>query len=437
MSFLDIIRNLFRNNKKIARIETTNFTKTFGTSDAFKLILKENDNPLANKDVEMEINGRKYTKKTDDDGVASLNINLPCGTYPILILFEDDEYKQVTAQAKINVLPVISTQDITMQEEDGSQFIAIASSATGVRLENIPITFKINGVKYERETKDNGEAGLNIKLPKGDYNITTSYKDISNENVIHITERPKVPTRIEGTNVNKAKSDPLQYQCAVYDDKGRVAGTVKLTINGRTYEKTPNSEGLYKLNINLPVGSYQLTAQYLGDKDHLGSQVVNTIVIVEDPPKGEYNPIRIQYQPNAYTCGPTSLAMCSQILGKSTSISSFSNACYTDSSGTAPNDLIAGARKLGFKLQSIPRNYDGVKNAIDAGKPIVAHIKTRGVSCLGWVNDYGHYVVIFDYDDGYYHVADPTKGIAWCRASMIDNATYNYEGIKYYSVELL
>ena len=194
---------------------------------------------------------------------------------------------------------------------------------------------------------------------------------------------------------------------------------------------------LYKLDINLQPGTYQITAQYKGDEEHLGSQVVNTIHIVPDPVKTVYNPIRIQYQPNSYTCGPTSLAMCSQILGKSTSISAFSNACYTTGNGTSPSNLIYGAKKLGFKVTAIDRSYSAVKKAIDSGKPVIAHVMTKTMSCLGWQGNYGHYVVIYDYDDGYYHVADPTKGIGWCYKTQVDGATIGYEGIQYYSVELI
>lgn len=438
MSFLDIIRNLFSNNKKVAQILTTNFEKTFGADDAFKLILHDiNGTPLANKKVTLTINGEEYTRTTDDTGVATLNIRLQCGKYPIVIDFEDNEYKKTSAGAIVTVNPVITTQNMKMTEKDGSQFIAIASNINGVRLEGVPITFNINGIDYKRTTGINGEAKININLNQGSYKITTTSLNVKNENTIEIGPKPKLTTRMEGTNINKAKSDSTPYQCAVYDANGRVHGTVAITINGVTYDRAADSEGLYKLNINLNPGSYQVTAKYLGDDSHLASQIVNTVVIVEDPKKTVYNPVSWLRQPNNYTCGPTSLAMCSQILGKSTSISAFANACYTTQNGTSPSNLIAGARKLGFKLTEIPRNVSGVSKAIESGKPVVAHVMTGTMSCLGWQGNYGHYVVIYEWNDSVYYVADPMKGISQCSHWSIDNATRNYSGIKYYSVELI
>ena len=438
MGFLETILSLFSNNKKTAKILTTNFDKTFGTPDAFKVILRdENDKILKNKNVKIEINTVEYTRPTDDNGVSTLNINLMCGEYVALITFEDDEYKKTTAYSKVTVNPVISTQDMTMTEKDGSQFIAIASSETGVRLEGVPVDFTINGVTYSRNTGVNGEAKLNINLAQGKYKITTKSFNTVTENTITINPKPKLTTRMEGTNINKAKSDSTPYQCAVYDANGRVSGQVDITINGVTYSKTPDSQGLYKLNINLQPGSYSLTAKYLGDDTHLASQIVNTIVVVADPVKKVYNPVSWLRQPNNYTCGPTSLAMCSQILGKPTSISAFSNACYTTGNGTSPANLIAGAKKLGFKLTQIPRNINGVKAAIDSGKPVVAHVMTKTMTCAGWQGNYGHYVVIYDYGTVYYYVADPMKGLARCTHASVDGATIGYEGIKYYSVEVI
>jgi hypothetical protein len=437
MGFIDWLKQLLSNNKKNARIITRDVSKTFGEKDQLEVALVEDDAPVIDKNVTIGINGKTYARKTDADGIARLNINLPVGEYEAKIEFVDDDYNYMNAYCKVTVNPVITTQDMKMTEKDGSQFIAIASSVTGVRLSGVPVIFTINGINYERTTDMVGEAKININLMKGDYEIITTSLKVSEKNTIHIDEKPKIPTRMEGVNISKAYSDKTAYQCAVYDDKGRVGGAVDITVNGKTYTKNNDETGLYKLNINLQPGTYQLTAQYHGDNEHLPSQIINSIHIVEDPkqPERVYNPIKIQYQPNSYTCGPTSLAMCSQVLGNPVSISAFANACYTNGNGTSPANLMAGARKLGFKVTAIGRSYAAVKNAIDNDKPVIAHVMTKTMKCLGWQGNYGHYVVIYDYDNGYYHVADPTKGISWCWKDQVDGATIGYEGIQYYSVE--
>ena len=145
MSFLDFLKNLFSNNKKDARIITADLSKTFGEKDPLEVGLFEGKTALPDKNVNIKINGVTYSRKTDENGVAHLNINLPVGEYEPMISFVDDDYNYTSAYCKVTVNPVITTQDMKMTEHDGSQFIAIASSVTGVRLSGVPIVFTVNG----------------------------------------------------------------------------------------------------------------------------------------------------------------------------------------------------------------------------------------------------------------------------------------------------
>ena len=152
------------------------------------------------------------------------------------------------------------------------------------------------------------------------------------------------------------------------------------------------------------------------------------------------NPLVMDYQDNGYTCGPTSLSMAIQMLYSYTSEKECAKKCGTViGSGTSPDKLIAGAKSLGYKLTSIPRNYKSVLASLDKGKPVIAHIETGGKTkpaCLSFVNNYGHYILIYRAVNSKYYVADPTKGLKKCDPSMIDKAT-NGRDIKYYSVGII
>ena len=151
------------------------------------------------------------------------------------------------------------------------------------------------------------------------------------------------------------------------------------------------------------------------------------------------NPLCIDYQDKSTTCGPTSLSMAIQMLYGYKSESVCAKACKTGSSGTAPDNLIAGAKSLGYKLTKITRISSAVKNNLKLGKPVIAHIETGGKTkpaCLGYINNYGHYILIYGVSGDYYLVADPTKGLRKCKFSQIDKAT-NGRSINYYSVTIL
>ena len=149
------------------------------------------------------------------------------------------------------------------------------------------------------------------------------------------------------------------------------------------------------------------------------------------------NPLVMDYQDKNTTCGPTSLSMAIQCLFGYVSEKKCATACHTGSSGTDPSNLIAGAKSLGYKVTKISRNKTAVKAALTKAEPVIAHIQTKPATCLGYVGDYGHYILIYGLtSDGYYKIADPTKGIKKCKASNIDHAT-NGRSIHYYRVGIL
>ena len=165
MGILEWIKNILGNNKKNAKLITKELVKTYGEKDQLEVGLYEGNLPLQGKIVTFNINGKDYDRKTDNDGIARLNINLNPGAYTPLISFSDDEYNLETAFTNVIV---------------------------------------------------------------------------------------RAKTRMEGTDVNMTFQDGTKYQCAVYDDiSGRIMGEVDLTINGIKYHRKADSEGLYKLNLNL------------------------------------------------------------------------------------------------------------------------------------------------------------------------------------------
>lgn len=150
------------------------------------------------------------------------------------------------------------------------------------------------------------------------------------------------------------------------------------------------------------------------------------------------NPLVMNYQDNGYTCGPTSLSMAIQMLFGYVSEKKCATACGTViGSGTSPDMLINGAKKLGYKLTKINRNKTAVKSALSKAEPVIAHIQTKPATCLGYTGDYGHYILIYGMtNDGLYKIADPTKGIKKCKPTILDHAT-NGRAIYYYRVGIL
>lgn len=145
-------------------------------------------------------------------------------------------------------------------------------------------------------------------------------------------------------------------------------------------------------------------------------------------------PVAMNYQDNGYTCCPTSFSMATMCLYGYRSEKKCAEVLGTVyGSGTSPSNLVANAPKLGYQAIPIKRNYDAVLKSLQKGRPVIAHIQTKPATCLGYKGDYGHFILIYWCKKGVYFIADPTKGIVKCKASILDKAT-NGRNIKYYSI---
>ncbi len=135
--------------------------------------LDSEGNILANQNVSFNINGVFYNRKTNENGTAKLNINLPVGNYTIT---STNPATGENAANNITVLSTITGDDIVKYYKNGTQYTATFLDGEGNPLNNGTASFNINGVMYGRKIV-NGTAKLNINLPPGNYTITAMNPD--------------------------------------------------------------------------------------------------------------------------------------------------------------------------------------------------------------------------------------------------------------------
>ena len=109
---------------------------------------------------------------------------MPAGEYVITAI---NPVTGENAANNITVLPVLSASDLKMKYMDGSKFRATLLDGQGKPYAEQRVQFNVNGVLYSRTTDSNGQAELNIRLPAGEYIITSSYNGANIANKITIT----------------------------------------------------------------------------------------------------------------------------------------------------------------------------------------------------------------------------------------------------------
>ena len=271
------------------KLTVDDFSKIYGTPNPLEVGLSLNNEPLVNYAVNFNINGVRYTRYTDNQGIARININLMPGVYDCNVWFEGDSTHDSTS--KSIKITVYDKKHITLLAVDFTKTygtpdpLKITLYHQTSPLVNKEVYITINGVTYTRITDNKGEARLNINLIPGEY--TTNVVTFSDSEYAQASKTIKVTvksnTKMDGTNVTKTYSQSLAYQCAVYDAfDNRVNCEVSLTINGVTYIRKSGDDGLAKLNIRLREGEYVLKAEYKGDATHNPSSITNTVVVLPD-----------------------------------------------------------------------------------------------------------------------------------------------------------
>jgi C1A family cysteine protease len=163
-------------------VENHDLVKYYRNASKYSVkVLDDKGSPLAGANVSFNINGVFYTRQTNSDGIASLNINLLPGNYTITA-----QYEGLKVSNSIKVLNVVETEDLVMKYRDGSKFSAKVLDNQGSPYPNQSVTFNINGVFYTRMTNNDGVANLNVNLMPGKYLITTTFNGLSVSNTILI-----------------------------------------------------------------------------------------------------------------------------------------------------------------------------------------------------------------------------------------------------------
>ena len=203
-------------------------------------LVDENNNPLAGVPIKIGFNGKAYNKTTDLDGGAKLQINLQYeNIYTFAICFlGDDEYKASFEVAKIDV-----------------------------------------SKKYPKPNKAN-ESSQSMEISKVQKNtrLLTSivYSDMLTESVLKSEGRAGKYFTVKLLDNNRKPLADMD---------------MKIGFNGKVYNKTTDSTGEARLQINLlKPTTYTFAIAYLGDEKYQASFEVAKITVSKNTPKLSASP---------------------------------------------------------------------------------------------------------------------------------------------------
>ena len=260
----DIYNSAFKNAKVtvLSVIESYDLVKYYkNESQYYATFLDKQGKPVANNTtVTFNINGVFYTRYTNENGTAKLNINLIPANYIITSIHPNGEKKG----RNITVLSTILSKDLVKYYKNESQYYATFLDKQGKPVaNNTTVTFNINGVFYTRYTNENGTAKLNINLIPANYIITSIHPDgLQRGNNIFVNKTLITYDISQPCN----KTGTATFNAEVLDGQGRPLSNASVTflIAGKVLTKITDEKGIAFINIKAYPGVYTITTTYNG-----------------------------------------------------------------------------------------------------------------------------------------------------------------------------
>jgi hypothetical protein len=270
--------SLSKKVKVLSSIVGSDLTKYHGYTSKYKVTFWKDGSPLANANVTFKIKGKTYTKTTNKNGVAKLNINLAVGKYVVTVTnpYSKEKVSHNIVVKKDKTAFKFKAKTYIVSNKKG-KFTVTLKSKHGVLLKNKKVSFTYNNKTVTSKTDANGKASITIPvLAKGTYKI--SFRYAGNNNYYSNKNKAKIiisnPTTKVSAPVLKMKyNDGSKLKVKLTTTEGSVLAnkTVKIKINGKSATSKTNSKGIAKFAIkDLNPGVYKIsyTHSQKGSKDY-------------------------------------------------------------------------------------------------------------------------------------------------------------------------
>ena len=248
--------------KSKAAIDAEIISNTYKNSVIEASLKDKSNNALGNRQISLTINGKTYTETSDNNGIATFELDLDAGKYAVSVKSSDIDYESDEKALNIEIVPakaIISGESIQKYYNDEGKISISIKDSENNPLSNMAIVYTVNAVDYTASTDDEGNAALDVDELPGNYTVQIKLDDKNYEGESTVNaEVLAIPSQIVAKNLVKYFKNNTQLSITLKDNNGNVLAGEKIsfTISGKTYTKTTDAKGMASLTINNKVGSY-------------------------------------------------------------------------------------------------------------------------------------------------------------------------------------
>ena len=165
----------------------------------------------------------------------------------------------------------------THYAKSATYFKVTLKDKNGKAIANQKITLKVNGKKYSATSNKNGIASVKTAaLSVGSYTVALSYAGSSAYSSSSLSKKVKVLSSINGGDITRYYGPVSQYSVTFWKNYNALANTkVSFKVNGVTYTKTTDKNGVAKLPVNLAPGKYVITTTNPYSKEKLSNNYIS------------------------------------------------------------------------------------------------------------------------------------------------------------------
>ena len=266
-------------------IDCEDYVDEYNSTDEIVITLYDSEaKVIKGVDVTVDITSPK-TYTTDNKGQIRVPINeLNAGFYRAIISFDGNEnFTSSNQRINVNINKIASQiiyQNMTTTAVDvatdgrvGEYFTITLKDSKGNALANKFVQIGFNGNVYNRTTKVDGSASLQINLQAaGTYTFVVVFLGDENYNGSFVVAKIVVKKQKGSLTVpNKSYSASAKTKTLTATFKSASGKVVKgkkvtFTVNGKTYSATTDAKGVAKVNVSLnKKGTYSFTAKFAGN----------------------------------------------------------------------------------------------------------------------------------------------------------------------------
>ena len=241
--------------------EITVSSKKVSSIDSIEIYLKNSSgSPLKSKILNVTINNKLQTLKTNSKGAATLGINLASKTYKLTVSFAgDDEYNSVSTIFDINVVKLktklVESSNFVMK---GKYIYFHMVDSNGNSVSGKKVTIKYKGKTYTKKTNSKGKVKIKIKSSnsvKVKFKADKQLKSCSKKVYVHVATSRSI-------NIGNSKLLTNGYLRVYLKVGGKaVSKKVILTVGNKKLSKKSNSEGIAVFKPKVDAKAYTVKAK--------------------------------------------------------------------------------------------------------------------------------------------------------------------------------